>query len=92
MTAILAYRLFKIMFASHRGVYIKNTTWLLPKSQICFHCVDNYITFCFLQMAAILDLTHSAIAKVLSNHTTMAVDTKIMLLRPLCRKWCQFIA
>ena len=37
MTAILVYRLSKIMFASHRGVYnvYENPKWLLPKSRIC---------------------------------------------------------
>ena len=72
------------------GAY-KNPTWLLQKSRICFHYVDNYILFS--QMAAILDFTHNAISKVLSNPSTMSaipenpmVDTKSMLLWPFCRK------
>ena len=101
MTVILVYRLSNIMFVSHRGVYNENPTWLLPKSRICFHFVDNYIyiNFLFSQMEAILDFAHYAISKVLLNHFTMSgilenpmVDTKIILLRPFCRKWCQFIA
>ena len=73
--------------------------FLLPASRICLHSVDNYANFVFSQTAAILDFTHNAIAKVLSNYTTMSgipensmVDTKIMLLRPFCRKLCQCIA
>ena len=45
-------------------------------------------------MAVILDLTHNAMSKVLSNHTIMSgihenpiVDTKIMFLCQKCRKW-----
>ena len=44
------------------GAY-KNPTWLLPKSRIRFHYVDNYINFRFSQMAAILDFTHNEYLK-----------------------------
>ena len=60
MPAILVYRLSKIMFASHRGVY----------SKILHGCYKNHesasllltiiiINFWFSQMVAILDFTHN---------------------------------
>ena len=92
MTAILVYGLSNIMFASHRGVYMKILHGCYQNHESASSLL-NYINFCLSQMAAILDFTHNAISKVLSNHTTMSgipenhmVDTKIMLLRPFCRK------
>ena len=56
--------------------------------------IVNYIIFWFSQMAAILNFTQNALSEEISNHTTMSgipenhmVDTKIMLFRPICRKF-----
>ena len=73
------------MFASHSwGVY-ENPTLQNHESASILLTIND---FCFSQMAVILDFTHYAISKVLSNHTTMSgmhenpmVGTKNMLLR-----------
>ena len=46
MTSILVYRLSKIMFASHRGVYMKILNGCYQNHE-CFPSVDNYINFWF---------------------------------------------
>ena len=81
------------MFANHKGVYMKILHDCYQNLESTSILLTNILFFVFSQMAAILDFFHNAIGKVLSNQTTMSgipenpmVETKIMLLRPLCRK------
>ena len=62
MTAILLYRLSNIMFASHRGLYVKILHGGYQNHEFTSILLTIILFFVFLQMAAILDFTHNAIS------------------------------
>ena len=74
MTAILVYRLAKIMFASHRGVYMKN------------HEMEAILDFTYNAMSKIIS-GHTNMSGIPENPM---VDTKIMNLLIFHLKLCKY--